>query len=287
MRKRKASLRDFTAEDLPHDRVGVFKDRLRFHWASFLALGALLALASLPFLALLLAKDIRFATLYSSFKTGEIDEAAYGGALRSASNLTHLLYLPCLALFGLMLSGVNRIIRQLVWGEGLFFFEDWKDGVKQSGLGYVVVFLLGGACYALDAFVFDAGLGLPFLQVLPFGFSIAFLAPIALFYLGHLTVYHAKTKDALKNSFLLFGKNIGIAYLGVALLLGPLFLAEIPSLYGQLIALFLVAFLWDPLALLIWALLSNSVFDKMINQTSCPALVDRGLYRKKKGEQTK
>jgi hypothetical protein len=284
MKKREAAPKDFTADDLPHNRVEVFKDRLRFHWRLLLLLGVILALGSLPFLAVLIYKDLRFASLYASYSDGTIDQASYEGALRSASNFAHLLYLPCLALLGLLASGVCRIIRQLVWGEGIFFAEDFRDGIKSSGLGFALVFFLGGAIYALDAFAYDAGLGLPLLQVLPFGFSIAFFFPVALFYLSHLVIYKAKTKDAIRNSFILFFKNIGIAYLGTLLYLGPLFLYEIPNFYAHILVFLLLPLLYDPLVLLLWSLLSNSVFDRLINQTSFPGLVDRGLCRSKKGE---
>lgn len=279
MKKRKAATQDFSIDKLPHNRVEVFFDRLKMRWPLFLLLGLILSLSILPSLLVLFLRDASVVSLTSAYQEGTSDLATYQSAIRSTENLYALFLIPCLVLFSVPFSGVMRVIRQLSWGEGIFFGEDFKDGVKQNGLAYAFLFLGAGLFYVLDSFVLNAGFGYPVLQALPYGLSVVFFLPIAFLFLSHVDVYKASFKDAMKNSTILFFKNLGGSYLGVIAFLAPLLFLLIPSVIAQLISLFFSFLLYYPLVLFGWMLYCHSLFDRFINPTNCPNLVDRGVYR--------
>jgi hypothetical protein len=284
MKKQKAASKDLGFDELPHNRVQVFFDRIKTRWSLLLLVGLILAFSSLPALLVLFLKDASLASLASDYQAGKSDLAAYQAAARSNANIYALCLIPCLVIFSIPLAGAMRVIRQLSWGEGIFFGEDFKDGIKQNGLPYAFVFLGISLFYVLDSFIFNAGFGYPVLQALPYGFSVAFFLPIALIFLNHVAVYKAPAGQALKNATILFLNKIFGSYLGAIAFLAPFLFLLIPSVIGQVIALFLSALCYLPLALLGWMLYCHFIFDRSINQSNCPELVDRGVYRlSKKG----
>lgn len=285
MKKQKAAPKDLGYDELPHNRVAVFFDRIKMRWSLLLLLGLILALALLPALIVLFLKDASLASLTSAYQAGQSDLSSYQSSVRSTTNLYAMFLVPCLVFFSVPLSGVMRIIRQLSWGEGVFFGEDFKDGVKQNGLSYAFLFLAMSLLYVLDSFILNAGFSYPILQALPYGFSVVFFLPIALLFLDHVAVYKATAKAALKNATVLFLKNFLGCYVGVIAFLAPLLFLLIPSVVGQEIALFLSALLYLPLTLLGWMLYGHFLFDRYINASNCPDLIDRGVYRlSKKGK---
>lgn len=143
MRIKKAKT-DFTIDDLPKNRWEVFWDCLKERFSLFLAMGLALLVFAIPLIFVTVLSDNTLSGLYIAFANGEYAQEELTELTQSASSLYSLYFIPCYVFLSLGVAGVMFIIRQLVWGEGVFFMPDMWEGIKSNGVLYALIaFLLG------------------------------------------------------------------------------------------------------------------------------------------------
>lgn len=281
MNVHKHSEAEFTEYQLPHNRREVFFDCLKLRYGVFVLTGLLLLLFILPFFAVKLYGEMIYANMYEAYLNAVGEEASFD-ALSQAKILkfyTSLAYIPCLAIFALGIAGAMRVIRQLVWGEGLFFLKDFGAGIKQNGAFSVLTFTLFGVIFALNRFLLLMNTEYPVIQYIPTGLIVLFIIPIVMFVVSLTAVYNNKYSTTVKNAFLLYMKNIpqSLAFTAVlvsAYLLDLLGLSILKTVVMAIAVVFVL-----PLFIEARFLFDCSVFDKYINKKSYPDYVDKGLFR--------
>ena len=278
MRMRKAQS-DFTIDDLPKNRREVFWDSLKERFLLFLSMGAALLVFALPLIVVSLLNDNTLSGLYLAFTTGECSQEEYVELIRSAGSLYSLLYIPCYVILSIGVAGVMLIIRQLVWGEGVFFFEDMLEGIKSNGKNYVIIaFILGLLSFLLNTFL-PLGTN-PLYIVVNVLFALLTFPPTG-FMVSQIVIYKNTFFKYLHDGVFLAVRNVPMTLLFLLLFLlpGALGMNFLPfaAKYIILVIFFLLP---APMLLTGWFLYSCSVFDKYINIEQYPEIYDKGVYRK-------
>lgn len=285
MRMRKAKS-DFTVDDLPKNRREVFFDCLKERFFLFLAMGAALLVFALPLMIVSLFCDNTLSGAYLAFTNGEYTQEEYAAFIRSADSLYSLLNIPCYVILSIGVAGVMVVIRQLVWGEGVFFMRDIAEGIKSNGKNYVIIaFTLG-----LFSFLLNTILPMrsnPLYIVVTILFAL-FVFPPTGFMISQITVYKNTFSKYLKDGIFLSARNLPITLLFLLLFLLPGVLGmNLLPFAAKYIILSVFFLLFAPMLLTAWFLYSCSVFDKYINKEQFPEIYDKGIYRKNTPEEIK
>lgn len=270
--KRKASQFDYQRASLPRTRKVQFLDCFKMNYRLILKCGLMLLIFFAPMILFSVFADLYYVSLMSQSKE-EIEQTQllYNYLLNVG-----LILLSLVAIIGI--TGVIHVLRNFIWGEGIYFRDDFLTGIKQN-YGKNVIFATTFAIfYALSYFIYSL-----------FPDAIVSLLPIIMFALIFLPVffwiillnnlYSSKWTGLLRNGFYFYIKTIGWSLLGILMpltLLGLLFIPfELIWLkYIILIAFIVFAF---PIILLIMVLYSTSVFDNAINKDNYPDYYLRGL----------
>lgn len=279
MKKSKQASSDFTFAQLPHNRKEVFFDCLKLRFGTVVCCGLLLLLFLLPLIAIEITYDIVNLNIYNSLIGGQMSEmqaTLYKNELQLYVSLAQTV---CLGIFAVGLAGVARILRQLVWGEPIFFWVDFKRGIRQNAARFVSVFAicaLANVASVLCSTMLDE---MPIVGYIPLGALIFAVVPIALFVLSQSAVYNVGFGKAISNGLAFYGKRLWqtLLFTALALIVGLSRLAPISALKYLLMLLCTVFLL--PMYIMAWLLVSCNVFDEVVNRENYPELYDKGVYR--------
>ena len=271
MRKQKAAGKDFTENNLPHNRREVFFDVIKQRYDVILKLGVAIFLFMLPVLLIKAIGNITYNNM--------IEQGGYTYEELSAIGQTLALIdiLP-ISVLGFCFAGVMKVIRNLVWGEPIFFFKDFFSGIKQNRIYFVFVFLFFALINFLLSYI-NVLIEDELLRAIPTVLCLTLLLPVGMFFLSATVVYNDGFLTILKNSVIFFIKSAPVCILFVLAFAASFLLDYIELMvvrYILIIALIIVAL---PIYLIAWTLYSHSVFDKMVNSKLYPDYVDKGIYR--------
>lgn len=283
--KIKRAATDFTADGLPHTRPQVFVDCIKIRHRLLFRLGGVLLLFALPLVCLLLTHDVTLATIASHTDVAEEERLRQ---MFSADMYFRLSYIVAYIVLGVGMAGTARVVRQLAWGEGVFFRRDFFDGVKLNGGAYAVVFGLFGVTRFICAFMDTAtaaNTAMAVVKYMPSVTAVVLLAPVGLLVLNQAVVYKSKLLKLTKNAFLMYIKTLPTTFIGTLCALLPFFgvtLVEMFAVPVYVKALFVALYvaLLLPLTQLGEFLYCNMLFDRFINSVSHPQMVDKGVWRK-------
>ncbi len=281
--KIRSSTTDFDASRLPSTRWQSFIDILRNRWSVLLELGGVLFAFALPLLVHLMLVRVAVFEYNLAYDQGLIDRSRAMMEIGQTLNAGNLMVMPLLLIFGIGLSGGLRILRQLIWQDNVFFFHDFKQGIK-AHLRDVLVSMaaIGVSNAAMWAIVFDAsnredGLRTTFVVALSVAAFVVILM-VSVYVIFGSVLYALPLYGMVKNAILL-----GICTMFQTL--GMLLVVTLPWLvwlfpldnwvFPVILALMVVIF---PMGMLALMEHTFSVFDKYINQTHHLAIYRKGLY---------
>ncbi len=272
---------DYQYSSLPATRNEAFKDVYHNNFKTILSSGVMLMLFSIPLLVFLFVMDIgKFGMTPDRFSEEELrgvlllwDLIVNGGAII-------LLYV---VLIGLMC--IMRVLKLLVWQEGIDFFHDFKVGVKENfkhfSLLYLVFTILYVASYLVYIFLlnFLVGIWLMFIYVIVF-------VSLGIWGLFVINVYQCNFWNYLKNALFFYTKSFFLSILFTLLLVFPFFFVFIPlsiitfTIKYPVILVLLI--FYYPFLIIVGYLFSFSKFDEFINKESYPEIYRKGLYEPNK-----
>jgi hypothetical protein len=183
-------------------------------------------------------------------------------------------------LFFLLFSGIIQIVRQLLWQEPLFLWDDFKKGIKNNA----VAFMLTAFFVILPEFVLSLMPNVEWMNILK-GICAVTVIPIGGWVMAQAVYYRLGVMDSLRNSIVFYVKAFPATLLLEILLLMPFYLVETYVLHlmvRYILILVLAAVLIVPLTM-IGILYANSLFDHYINKENYPQLYKKGL-RPESGE---
>ena len=270
--KRKASKIDYSKAFLPRKRREQFKDCFKMNFSTLIKVGMMMFVSIVPMIAFSLFMDMLYGSLVRSTEEG----------LRETLLIWHyglnagLILLSLVASLGL--TGSIRILRNMIWGEGIYFKQDFFGAIKENGGKNVLFTLIFSLFYGAALFVFIsfADTVVAYVSMLLF---VAILFPIYLWIIFLNNVYDSKFFVLVRNGFFFYIKTIGWSILGSIVILLPVTFILVPIdflavKYGVMSVLMIFFY---PTVLLIMSLYSAAKFDQYINKDQFEDYYHKGL----------
>lgn len=288
--KRKAyNSKDYSVEDLPSNRIEVFLDVLRNRWKTLLGIGLLLLLFMIPLLTGQIIEDILSIQHIGMYQDARIEQQLLFKNLQTTFSLMGIVKTLMLMILSVGIAGCVRIIKRLIWAEGIEFFHDFSLGVRENWKKMLLLFLLLGllstlvkiAPYALSQSTDLSELSYTALRSIITSGSIVLLMPIGAFVFSQIIFYENRFFVMCINSVAFCGKTILSTYFLLVLFYVPCVIVNhFCNISTQIIIYSFATVILLPLVLMIWLLYSCYVFDKYVNATFYPEIVDKGIWRK-------
>lgn len=270
--KKKVSSIDYSKAMLPRTRKAQLGDCFKMNYPVLLKCGLMLLVFFTPLVGFSFFMDFYYVSLISH-STKEVEQTVliYKYILNGGLILTSFI-----ALLGL--SGVIRVLRNLIWGEGIFFKEDFAEGIKQNA-GKNIAFAAIFSVFYVGAYVVYSLF--PTMIISMFGlflFALVFL-PIYFWIMFLNDIYDSKFGAILKNSLFFYVRTIGWSLVGILMPLSLFSLYFVPFYLVWLKYIILILFIvfLFPIIVLIMNLYTTSRFDVYINNENYPDYYLRGL----------
>lgn len=284
-RKIKAASSDFLPSALPQTRKDQFFFVLKNRSGTLLLVGLLLALCFLPIIVTVLLQNRAEVGFYQKYLAKELSEEDYRSSMNVLMIYGTLLETAFTFVASIGLSGANRIMKSILWGEGVLFKDDFRRGIKQNYLNTALLLFFFGVllslCRFVGTFFIEYYLGIPFYVLL-----VLLVIPIFIIASIFSSVYECNvfraTINATKLYFPFWWKYLLISIALFASIYCLSLLESIP-LALSLIQLALCVFLL-PIFLLFLYSISFSLFDKYINRDQFADYYLRGLYKPKEDD---
>ena len=269
---------DFRKENLPSNRKELFFDCIKQRFGLIMLLAFVLFLFALPLLLVSFSKDAYLVSIGLAFDKKEITQANYDQMYFMAINLGSLISIPCFLLFSVGLAGALRVIRQLVWQEGIFFKEDFFDGIKLNFKHYLIYGFIFGVCYYISNISTLIPLqNIEILKALPFIITFVIILPIILFAIVQSQIYSLTIKQEMKNGFFFLIKTFFTTFIATAFVAIPLTFDLIPIFFLKMLAVIIYVLFILPFIILGVFLYINSQLDKYLNKEHFPDIYRKGL----------
>lgn len=287
-KRNKYRVDDFGIDDLPLNRRAQFFDILKNEWKTLLLMGAILLVFSIPYLSIDVLHWFIKVNLPEQLKS----DGGTPEMIASGKMLTEIIYEAALVVASLFvaipLSGVARVNKRLVHGEGVLFKSDFFDGIKMNIWQFMSLMFIYGVLRFANQIVFIYIKDIPYMAEIVYGVSTGILhivfVPILLFMFAESSIYKMKFFTNFKNSSQLAFNSILLMLIFSFIIFAVYFLRYIfnPILRVGIEALII---LLSPLYLLSLSLFTMSRFDKYINKEHYPEIYRKGLKPLEKKEE--
>ena len=278
--------KDFDEALLPSTRKSQFKDILSHEYKSILLIGMWLLVFFVPLILLESFSNI-FVYTYIEQNNSSLSPDEIQSFEMLVTIVKEMALVLCYMVFSIGVAGSVRIIRNFVYGEAIFFKEDFILGIKKYWKvcllsSFIFGFLKGTNNILLYLVNNYANMNSLYILVgLAIGIFYLFIVPIIFFYMSLAVTYDLKFKQCLVIAIRFALANLLIAIIFSALLFGLTFIWYIGILLVvDIILVVSIAFI-SPLYILVWHLYVTSKFDRFINKEQFPEIYKKGL---RKGE---
>ena len=277
MKKQKYAKEDFKYSSLPNTRKDAFKDVYRNNFSTIMKCGISLLLFSLPLIIFIVIMDIWQIGIVNS----GYDEEVLRGVILWWNLTLHLGSVLLVYLILVGFCGVLRVIKLLIWQEGIDYLYDFKVGIKENFKHFSLFYLFASLFYIatclVKLFLLAPLVGLALIIV----YLLMFI-PLFMWGILSVNVYQTRLKEYIKNSAFFFSRTIGISFVFLILIVWPFFSIYLPVnmytiMYKAPVVSILILFYY-PCLLIVLSLYSCSKFDKYINQDNFPDYYRKGLY---------
>ena len=268
---------DYELSSLPTTRKEAFKDVYKHNFKTIFSSGVVLLLFSLPlFIFLIVMSFARLGITPEKYSEEILSSVLLVWDLILNAGVVLLLYLIFIALMGVM-----RIIKLLVWQEGINFKHDFSEGIKENFKHFSLVYLFIGLIYLVTYSVYIFLLNFVFGLALLLLFIIIFV-PVLFWSMMTINVYKTTLSNYLKNAVFFYTKTVGWSLLFTLFVIWPFFLVFLPiSGYVFLVKypiLLLMMVFYYPFLLVVGTLYAYSKYDFYINKDNYPEIYQKGLY---------
>lgn len=272
MKKMKCKTDDYTFSDFPATRKEVFFDCYREHFSLIFRLGILCLAISFPVFVIMLMRDSYIVNAVAGLEaaTGEQIAAIY----YAADSFYGLLLIMVFTLFGALFGGVVQICRQMLWGEPVFFGDDFKNGCKNNAVSYALfAFSLSGINYLLNL------LSVSLTKYVLFGLFIAIILPVAIWHALQGIYYKIGLFASIKNGVLYYIKTVPVTLALLLFTVTPFWLVNsfITFVLIKYIVLIVLAILYVIPLTMCWMLYASHIFDRYVNKAHYPEIYRKGM----------
>lgn len=271
--------KDFTNANLPKSRKKQFLYLLKTRFNKLFYINLLVLLFALP---LMLWHTL---CLTYSFSFGDITAENIG---RYMSFIVYYKAIPNVFLTIVAFLGVAgglHIIRLISWGEPISLIKTFFRGIKLSIRQFTIIGFIAGIVAAIYDFAFTmvsytAG-DSPFVTGMSFCgllLSAIIMFSISVFLLTLCSTYNIKLTTALKNSIILFVKNIFGTLKTLCITILPIaIIFAVGNIYLDLIAQVVLGLFGFSYCIMKISLYTNEFYDEYINIKDYPEFYRKGL----------
>ena len=285
-KKSRFAAHDYQYSSLPNTRKDAFKDVYRHNFLNILKSGIMLLVFAVPLMLFMLIMDIgKLGMVPANYSEEDLKVV-----LLIWDIIVNVGFLILFILVLVALSGILRVLKLTIYQEGVDFFYDFKQGIKENFAHILVFCAFYSLIYLVTYFLqlFFLGYQLIGLAILLFFFII--FTPLFSWCIMTISVYQTKVVDYLKNGAFFFFKNIGFSMLFLLLTIWPIiicilfseniFSAGVNIFYIIIknVALIVMFLLYYPCLTIIYLLFASSKFDLFINKDNYPEIYRKGLY---------
>lgn len=277
MKEQKASKTDFDISSLPKSRKEQFKDIIVNNTRNFLKID----LALFVFLLPLLVVDYMRAIIINNFNEMFHNEEITIQEFVLVINIGYLINLIFFIGFLIGLAGVFKIYKEMSWQEGILFFHDFKEGIKQNIKGFTKIGLVIYFLYILANNIIIY-INIDLIDYFIYAFLLLLVTPSILYMFEFENYYTNTLTQNIKNAFIYSFKNYFISFLFAlvfVLTFGINYLSSIIHMGFIIIIVLVLIFVIFPLYLLSFHLYSLSLFDRYINKKKFSEIYKKGLYK--------
>lgn len=275
--KRKVKSEDLSPDQLPASRPTLFVDILKNNYRPLIGLSFLLLAFALPFLLSLAFLNFEQYNLGLKLASGALSKTEYDAKTLFMSNLFLAIAPLAISLFSIGLSGALRIIKRFCYLDPVFFWDDFRKGIKQNFLPTWVNLFTFSILFSVCSFVRLINPSNILLDI-PFGLLVMMVYPITLYLLIIQSVYQIKITNSIMLAYKIYFRSFFQTIPLLLLFTAPFFFEYIPDLLVKFIVLPLFLLLFVTLYLLYLFLFVSSLLDKYVNKKEYPSLFRKGLY---------
>lgn len=286
--KRKVSNKDYTVNDLPHNRKEVFIDVMKLNYGKFIIYGLILLIFFIPNI---IARLNDIAQITSAFEmleeaNNEEQEAIYQ-YIYASTNTVNLIKALSYLLLSIPITGLLKIIRKHAFLENIFYATDISSSFKDNFLQVFIVMLLFSLVYFFTGSMLNPSPYSEDNMITSIGYislpiSILLGIPILAFSLVTIPIYNNKLSQMFKLSFSLLIKRPLKTYLYLILFFIPFVIHFVVNQFitSQIleIVLSIIEVLLSPVSFLLWFLYCLNELDELINKKDYKELVGKGTY---------
>ncbi len=280
--KNKTASQDFDITQLPGTRIQSIKDILTNQWLTLLKIGFALLFFSLPILIHTFLTNITLYEINLAYELGNITKEYAALEIYRTTNTTNLILIPLLMFSGIGLSGVLRILRNLIWQNPLFFGSDFKQGVKSYGTHTVFSLLIIGLLNFIAQYVFRGS----YFTSNTWSMNLAIVMMIVVIVFCFLIIFYVITQNMLytltwrglyKNAFM-YALRYFFKTILLALIFMPWLALFVSYDIGFIIIVLLLIVVILPVELLIVIEYAFDIYDQTINQLHFKEIYRKGLW---------
>ncbi len=272
--KPKARATDFTEEDLPANRKEVFQSCFREHFSLLVKLAVLLFVSLLPALILWMVRQLQIHAQIAALSNP--DEEMKAAVFFRTNLLFGWSEVVAIVLFGIALAGITAILKRVLWDLPVFFWDDFRKGIKSNGLSFALLFFILGLLTYFLRLMNDS-----LLQYIAEGLLIFILCPVFFWLMLNRIYYDLSVLQRFENALLFTLKTLPVTLLLSFLTFAPV-VAALQLIPLLLVAALVLAFYGSVLLLpliLVWMLYANHVFDRYINREYHPEIYRKGMRK--------
>ena len=272
MKRMKCATKDFTEADLPSNRKEMFFDCYKQQFPLILRLGFLCLLLLLPMLVVLFFRDLYVLSALESLEKQTPENVAE--IYTSANVVFGLMEMAAAEIFFVLLSGIMQIVRQLCWGEPVFFADDFKRGLKENALRFGLV----GLVIAVLGYVVGLTANSNY-SFLLYGIFVVVFVPLSIWILLQSLYYTLKWNKLIKNASVYFVRTLPVTIGMLAITVLPFYLVTsfvTDMLLKYLLLVVLAAIIVVPITMM-WILYGLKTFDEYINKRAFSDMYRKGL----------
>ena len=207
---------DYLYSSLPTTRKDAFTDVYKHNFSTILKSGLTLLISCIPLFVFLLVMDVGKMGMTLDFYSEEDLE----GVLLLWDIILNIGFIFLFYIVIICLCGVLKILKLLVFQEGISFFYDFKSGIKENvkdcSLIYIIYSLIYLATYFIQLYFLPATLAIVLLVI----FYLLF-TPLMIWIILSINVYKTKLWDYIKNGAFFFFKTALWSILFLLLVIWP------------------------------------------------------------------
>ena len=272
MAKNVVSQKDFQKTQLPKTRKEQFFDILKHRFGLILKIGFILLLSFLPLLGAMIYKDSMIIIINSNGYEDVRERLVTVYALYSLFIMVGLL------IFFIVLAGIFKIVKELIFGEPIFFKEDFIEGIKENWKSFSLISIFVSIFSVIDIIISFAYSNQIIIQISPTMVNFAIIFPLCFVSLFISSMYTNKVSTTIKGSIIIYFTKFPLVLLGYIFTFGIFLIRHTPLLYVKYSLFLMLVFILLPVALLMSFSIHIHIFDENINKNQYPDYYKKGLF---------